>query len=193
MESFHQRWPDEPGVDTARLRRMAAPTLPEPLWMALSDQLIDTERLARNGPWLHAPGHAAALAPQEAELAERLLPLINEGGFDPPWVRDLAQQLDLDEQQTRRLLLKLLRRGELYQIVRDLFYHRDQVVRLADLIAVLAGSEGVGAAQFRDQTGLGRKRSIQILEFFDRSGYTRRLRDRHVLRKDGADFRQRLS
>ncbi|NYT80835.1 selenocysteine-specific translation elongation factor [Alcaligenaceae bacterium] len=193
MESFHQRWPDEPGIDMARLRRMALPALPEPLWAALCDHLLDTGQLARNGPWLHAPGHAAALAPQEAELAERLLPLINEGGFDPPWVRDLAQQLDLDEQQTRRLMLKLLRRGELYQIVRDLFYHRDQVVRLADLIAALAGSEGVGAAQFRDQTGLGRKRSIQILEFFDRAGYTRRLRDRHVLRKDGADFWQRLS
>lgn len=193
MESFHQRWPDEPGIDMARLRRMALPALPEPLWVALCDHLLDTGQLARNGPWLHAPGHAAALAPQEAELAERLLPLVNEGGFDPPWVRDLAQQLDMDEQQTRRLMLKLLRRGELYQIVRDLFYHREQVVRLAGLIEALAGSEGVGAAQFRDQTGLGRKRSIQILEFFDRAGYTRRLRDQHVLRKDGADFWQRLS
>lgn len=193
LESFHQRWPDEPGIDMARLRRMALPALPEPLWVALCDHLLDTGQLARNGPWLHAPGHAAALAPQEAELAERLLPLVNEGGFDPPWVRDLAQQLDMDEQQTRRLMLKLLRRGELYQIVRDLFYHREQVVRLAGLIEALAGSEGVGAAQFRDQTGLGRKRSIQILEFFDRAGYTRRLRDQHVLRKDGADFWQRLS
>ncbi|XOT98752.1 SelB C-terminal domain-containing protein [Alcaligenes pakistanensis] len=42
--------------------------------------------------------------------------------------------------------------------------------------------QGVSAAQFRDATGLGRKRAIQILEFFDRMGYTRRVRDRHVLR-----------
>jgi selenocysteine-specific elongation factor len=44
--------------------------------------------------------------------------------------------------------------------------------------------DGVGAARFRDVVGLGRKRAIQILEFFDRVGYTRRVRDAHVLRTE---------
>jgi len=193
LESFHQRWPDEPGIGAARLRRMALPTLPEPLWMALCERLIDAGRLARNGPWLHLPDHAVTLAPQEEELAQRLLPLIHAGGFDPPWVRDLASQLNQTEQQVRQILLKLWRRGDLYQIVRDLFYHREQVLRLAELVKAIGQNDGVGASQFRDSTGLGRKRSIQILEFFDRAGYTRRLRDKHVLRKDGTDFWQRLS
>ncbi|MNY76882.1 Selenocysteine-specific elongation factor [compost metagenome] len=39
---------------------------------------------------------------------------------------------------------------------------------------------------FRDATGLGRKRAIQVLEFFDRVGYTRRVRDAHVLRAESA-------
>jgi selenocysteine-specific elongation factor len=42
----------------------------------------------------------------------------------------------------------------------------------------------VRAARFRDRTGLGRKRAIQVLEFFDRVGYTRRARDAHRLRGD---------
>jgi selenocysteine-specific elongation factor len=29
--------------------------------------------------------------------------------------------------------------------------------------------------KFRDQIGIGRKRAIQILEFFDRIGFTRRI------------------
>ena len=45
---------------------------------------------------------------------------------------------------------------------------------------------GLNAAAFRDATGLGRKRAIQILEFFDRVGYTRRVRDNHVLRGESA-------
>ena len=44
----------------------------------------------------------------------------------------------------------------------------------------------INAARFRDTLGLGRKRAIQILEFFDRVGYTRRVRDAHVLRPDSA-------
>ena len=42
----------------------------------------------------------------------------------------------------------------------------------------------VRAAAFRDRIGLGRKRAIQILEFFDRIGYTRRARDDHRIRGD---------
>jgi selenocysteine-specific elongation factor len=42
----------------------------------------------------------------------------------------------------------------------------------------------LGAAPFRDASALGRKRAIQVLEFFDRVGYTRFHRDLHVLRVD---------
>jgi selenocysteine-specific elongation factor len=36
------------------------------------------------------------------------------------------------------------------------------------------------------ESGGGRKVATQILEFFDRIGYTRRVRDEHVLRREGA-------
>ncbi|NYT85115.1 selenocysteine-specific translation elongation factor [Pollutimonas harenae] len=193
IASFHKHWPDEPGIDAARLRRMAWPTLPEAMWLALSEHLTSTNQLARNGPWLHLPEHAVGLTAKEIELAGHLLPLLHAGRFDPPWVRDLAVQLNEDEQSVRQTLLKLLRRGDVYQVVRDLFYHREQIIQLAGLITAMGGNEGVNAAQFRDKTGLGRKRAIQILEFFDRAGYTRRLRDHHVLRKNGADFWHQLS
>jgi len=193
LAAFHERWPDEPGLDAARLRRVALPTIPETLWPALRDDLVAGKRLVRNGPWLHRPGHEATLGSQETELAQRLLPAIHNGAFDPPWVRDLAGQFQHPEDRVRQLLRKLVRSGELYQVVRDLFYHREQVARLAELVHEQGGGEGITAAQFRDATGLGRKRAIQILEFFDRAGYTRRLRDRHVPRGDSAAFWQRLS
>jgi len=193
LTTFHERWPDEPGLDAARLRRVALPTIPETLWPALRDDLVARKRLVRNGPWLHKPGHEATLTPQEDELAQRLLPAIQAGAYDPPWVRDLAGTFQQPEDFVRQLLRKLVRSGQLYQVVRDLFYHREQIARLAELVQGVGGGEGVTAAQFRDATGLGRKRAIQILEFFDRAGYTRRLRDKHVPRGDSAAFWQRLS
>ena len=39
---------------------------------------------------------------------------------------------------------------------------------------------------FRDALGLGRKRSIQILEYFDRLGLTRRLGEGRQIRFDNA-------
>ncbi len=179
---FHERNPDEPGLSPSRLRRMAAPTMPDAVWQLICEQLLAQGRLVRQGAWLHRPGHRVALTAEDAALAEELLPRIEAGGFDPPWMRDLARELGEPEERVRALLRRLVRQGELFQIVHDLFYHRDQTARLALVVAELDAGKGVSAAQFRDATGLGRKRAIQILEFFDRIGYTRRLRDRHVLR-----------
>jgi selenocysteine-specific elongation factor len=188
LAAFHQGAPDEPGPDGPRLRRMAMPVGPQALWLAVLDDLQRDGRVVRNGPWLHLPGHTATLAPDESALAGRLLPLLAAGAFDPPWVRDLARTLSEPEDHVRQLLRKLLRRGEVAQVVKDLFYHRDQVAGLAALAGDLAARPegGLNAAAFRDATGLGRKRAIQILEFFDRVGYTRRVRDAHVLRHESA-------
>ncbi|KHJ59432.1 SelB domain-containing protein, partial [Burkholderia glumae] len=108
--------------------------------------------------------------------------------FEAPWVRDLAAATGAGEEAVRTLLRKLARRGEVHQVVRDLFYGREAVAELARIIAALAAQGGgsVDAATFRDATGLGRKRAIQILEFFDRVGYTRFHRDRHLLRAESA-------
>ncbi|WP_427183692.1 selenocysteine-specific translation elongation factor [Bordetella bronchialis] len=184
LERLHRDAPDEPGADGARLRRMALPALDEAPWQALVADLLQDGTIARNGPWLHLAGHAVQLEAEEEELAQRLLPLLHAGRYDPPWVRDLARGLGVPEDRVRKTLRKLLRRGDVAQIVPDLFYHQSSVRELAALIAGLA-RDGVNAARFRDATGLGRKRAIQILEFFDRVGYTRRLRDVHVLRTDG--------
>ncbi|WP_027793875.1 selenocysteine-specific translation elongation factor [Paraburkholderia acidipaludis] len=186
LGEFHRRVPDEQGPDAARLRRMAAPLVTDAVWRAVADALVDEGRVTRSGPWLHLPSHAVTLDAREVALATRLRPLLAQGRYDPPWVRDLARETREDEDAVRALLRKLARLGELYQVVRDLFYEREAVHELARLVANAAVEQNgaLTAAAFRDATGLGRKRAIQILEFFDRVGYTRFHRERHVLRPD---------
>jgi selenocysteine-specific elongation factor len=75
----------------------------------------------------------------------------------------------------------------LHQVVRDLFY-TDTVLRglAAMLLQLAAENPVIEVAAFRDSVGLGRKRSVQILEYFDRIGLTRRLGDRRQIRLDSA-------
>jgi selenocysteine-specific elongation factor len=186
LEAFHERSPDEQGPDASRLRRMAAPLVSDTLWRALVDTATARREIVRSGPWLHLPDHVVTLDAAEQSLADALLPDIGRGRFDPPWVRDLATTHGVPEERVRHLLRKLARRGELFQVVRDLFYHRDAIRELATLVTVEAHKHGgaIDAGHFRDATALGRKRAIQLLEFFDRAGYTRFHRDRHVVRTD---------
>ena len=85
------------------------------------------------------------------------------------------------------MLRKCMVQREVYQVVRDLFYHRDGIHTLARELRSLYQQRGcVEAAGFRDSIGLGRKRTIQLLEFFDRVGYTRRTPRGRVLRADSS-------
>jgi selenocysteine-specific elongation factor len=77
--------------------------------------------------------------------------------------------------------------GQVFQVVHDLFYDRDRIRELAVIMRRLATEHGLlETARYRDSIRVGRKRTIQILEFFDRVGYTRRVLDARVLRADSA-------
>jgi len=187
LRTFHAEQPDEPGIDRGRLRRMTLPTLADAAWRAVIDDLVRQQALQRSGHWLHLPEHRVAMGGQELELAQKLRSAIAAGRFDPPWVRDLAHTMRVPDDEARAVLRKCVVQGGVYQIVRDLFYDRDCVRELARILKGLVDARGaVEAAHFRDAIGVGRKRSIQILEFFDRVGFTRRTRNARVLRVDSS-------
>ena len=186
LRRFHADVPDEPGPDVGRLRRIALPQMPAVLWRALIEELSHERLVLASGAWLHLPEHTVTLTESDQLLARKLQPLIAAGGFDPPWVRELATTLREPQERVREVLRKQVAQGTVYQVVHDLFYDRERIAQLAEMIGAGTREHGsVNAARFRDAVGLGRKRTIQILEFFDRVGYTRRVRDAHVLRRDG--------
>jgi selenocysteine-specific elongation factor len=185
LRSFHEQAPGEPGPDAGRLRRIAAPTVAAALWQALIEELLRERLFLLRAPWLYLPGHSASLSEPDRALASALQPLLAAGRFDPPWVRSLAVSTHQPEERVRQVLRKLVTQGRVYQVVQDLFYDADRIGELATIAGSLAQQHGtVSAACYRDALGLGRKRTIQILEFFDRIGYTRRVRDTRVLRRD---------
>jgi selenocysteine-specific elongation factor len=185
LREFHLEQPDEPGIDRGRLRRMTSPTVADAVWRALIDELVQKQLVQRSEYWLHVPEHRVTLNERENDLAQKLQSALAAGGFEPPWVRDLALAVGADGEEVRAVLRKCMVQRDVYQVVRDLFYHRDSIRALARALRSLYEQHGfVEAADYRDSIGLGRKRSIQLLEFFDRVGYTRRTPRGRVLRTD---------
>ncbi|MGS0737026.1 selenocysteine-specific translation elongation factor [Pseudomonas sp. GG8] len=187
LARFHQLEPDQLGPDRDRLRRFAGMSLDRPTFISLLDELLAGGAIAASGPWLHLPEHQVRLSEEDEVLWLQLKPLFEQAGFDSPWVRDLANATHHDEAAVRLLLRKLARLGQVHQVVRDLFYTDATVRQLAAMLLQLSADNPViPAAAFRDAVGIGRKRSIQILEFFDRIGLTRRLGDQRRIRPDNA-------
>lgn len=183
LAHFHQLEPDQMGPDRDRLRRFTGTALDRATFISLLDELLASGAIAASGPWLHLPDHQVRLSEDDEALWQHLQPLFEQAGFDPPWVRDLGD----DETAVRLLLCKMARLGLVHQVVRDLFYTDTMIRRLAAMLVQLAAQNPViQVTAFRDAVGLGRKRSIQILEYFDRIGLTRRFGDKRHIRLDNA-------
>ncbi len=190
LETFHAAHPDELGPDASRLRRLALPRLAEPLWRALLAWMIGDGVLAARGACVHLPAHGLRLSGVDERIAQKIAPRLAEAGFEGAWARDLARATQESEPLMRVTLARLSQRGDVHQVVHDLVYPPATMRSLAGLARQLAAANDgtVTAATFRDATGLGRKRAIQILEYFDRIGVTRRVGDGHRLRPDCALF-----
>ena len=188
IAEFHEQAPDEVGVEILRMRRMTLPKISDALWQLLVQYLIEQGSLARTRSLLHLPEHIPVLSEKEKLLAEQILPLVEAGGANPPWVRDIAKQLEAEEAEVRQVLRRLNRQGEIFQVVKDLFYHRKALEQMAHLVLSLEPQDDIATTDFRDASGLGRKRAIQILEYFDRVGLTRRVRERRLVRNPSLDW-----
>ncbi len=190
LGAYHASHTEELGPDSARLRRLALPRLPEPLWRALLSRLQADGLVQVRGAFVHLPEHGVRLSATEERLAQKVATPLQAAGFEGAWVRDLARDAGEPEALMRVTLVRLSQRGELYQVVKDLYYPPATMARLGSIARSVAASNGgsVLAAAFRDATGLGRKRAIQILEHFDRIGLLRRVGDVHWLRADSRLF-----
>ena len=187
LAKFHELEPDQMGPDRDRLRRFSALPLERSTFASLLDELRDAGAITASGPWLHLPDHQVRLYAEDEILWQRLQPLFENGGFDPPWLRDVAKMLGEDDAVVRLLLRKLARLGLMHQVVRDLFLSDSQLRRMAAILLQLAKENPqIQVTTFRDALGLGRKRCIQFLEYFDRLGLTRRSGEARQIRYDNA-------
>jgi selenocysteine-specific elongation factor len=184
VAATHEREPEMPGLEQNRLRRIVAPKLEADAFAALLDELLASARLARRGAFVALPSHQAELGATEKARWEKIKPLLTAAPFGTPRVRDIAKAIGIPEAEVRATLRAVARVGEVTLVALDHFFLTDAVARMADIAAELAQADGATrAAAFRDRIGGGRKVAIHILEFFDRVGFLRRLRDDHLLRR----------
>ncbi|HDG1706907.1 TPA: selenocysteine-specific translation elongation factor [Kluyvera ascorbata] len=180
LATYHEQHKDEPGPGRERLRRIALPMEDEALVLTLIEQMRESGVIASHHGWLHLPDHKAGFTDEQQAVWQKAAPLF---GDEPWWVRDLATQTGTDENTMRSVLRLAAQQGMITAIVKDRYYRNDRIVTFASMIRELDQEKGsTCAADFRDKLNVGRKLAIQILEYFNRIGFTRRRGNDHLLR-----------
>ncbi len=139
--------------------------------------LLSAKRIVREGATFRRPAHRAKLPPAHAKVWERMRPLIDQGGILAPRVGELAEHLRITVDAVQATLDRVCTAGEAYRVAPNRCYLRAHLHRLALIAERLAKESGDGtfsAIAFRDASGIGRNLTIEVLEFFDRAGLTKR-------------------
>ncbi|HDS6853104.1 TPA: selenocysteine-specific translation elongation factor [Enterobacter cancerogenus] len=180
LATYHQQHQDEPGPGRERLRRMALPMEDEALVLLLIEKMRESGAIKSHHGWLHLPEYKAGFTAEQEAIWQKAASLF---GDEPWWVRDLARETHTDEQTMRQVLRHAAQQGLIVAIVKDRYYRNDRILAFANLIRHRDRVQGsTCAADFRDQLNVGRKLAIQILEYFNRTGFTRRRGNDHLLR-----------
>lgn len=190
VRKHHDDHPETQGIGLIALRASIGNPVSAAAWRLVLKDLSLASRLVLHGNLVRLPGHGVQFSSSEAALWYNLLMLLEDKGARPFGLSAAAQDLRAHETLLKVLLVRKRGLGEVWQVTEKLWILREHAAVLADVAARLAtstGPEGFMAAQYRDAIGTGRTLAIEILEFFDRVGVTRR---RDLLRTMGQQYPQ---
>ena len=158
--------------------------LPLPVARQLLQRWQAEGRLQRTAWALHLPDHRPQLQAGDAELLARVAAELVPGGLRPPIVGELATALGMELGELKAFLQRMQRAGELVAVASNRYYLPSQVeglVAVARQLVADSPSGSFNAAEYRDASGIGRNLTIQVLEYLDRAGVTRFVREQRFL------------
>ncbi|MEE8516842.1 MAG: selenocysteine-specific translation elongation factor [Alphaproteobacteria bacterium] len=176
LGDWHAAHPTTSGIAANSLRRALPHRLTGAFFDAIVDELAARGEVAKSLNLIRLAGHQTALGPAEARLWARIKPELDGKGA-PPVVHDIAKNTSLEPNQVAKFLRHGAELGLVVRIAENRYLLPGAVVELARIAEAMAGDADDGmitVAGYRDRTGIGRNLVIELLEFFDKAGFTRR-------------------
>ena len=149
--------------------------------IAIENLTESGEVRAQSGSYALAE-HSAEIPQALATLFDRIEPLLDSA--QPASLGDVARRLRTPLPALERDMRALAAIGLCQRVSPNRYFLNARLRAMADIALDLP--EGFTVRQFRDASGMGRNVVIEVLEHFDRKGFTRRAGDsRHVVGDPG--------
>jgi selenocysteine-specific elongation factor len=184
LGAWHRAQPDALGPSRPALIMQLRGVAPEAALDAALEALAGVGRVLRQGPIWRLPEHQPRLTRSDERLWERVHPLLAAADLRAPRIRELAAALGLQPEAVERFLSRAERLGWVARVADNRFFLPETLACLADIARELADSSLEGtftAATFKERCGIGRNVTIQILEYLDKMGVTRRIGDTRIV------------
>lgn len=185
LQEFHRREPLSPVQSREALRSALSPTPPQIVFDALLIAMGRAEITVTEAAGVRLASHRVMLSEEEARLKERLQQLAFETAWQPQTINELVENAAPnapDREAARKLCFVLIKEGKLVR-VEDFALSRQRLDEGAQLLKTHIQEHGaLTVGEARELLNSTRKWLVPILEYYDRSGLTRRNGDSRILR-----------
>lgn len=185
LKAFHEKNPLQDGLSKEELRTETGRLVDLKVFTYCLSELVRKNEVVQEGSVVRLSSHQVALKADEEKLQKDLLDWYREKGLATATVKETAAHFsDYPEKLIKEVTSLLIRENKLVKISETLYYDTEAIDNLTEQVISFMKKEGeIDAPRFKEMTGLTRKFSIPILEYFDRVKLTYRVEDKRILRK----------
>ena len=180
LKEFHQRFPMKSGLAKEELRTKLPMDIK--LFQGLLAELVRMGKIVVEKDKLRLPGHQIT-STDEKGLIRRAEEVLRKADLQPPSAKELSEEWSEEEGGVQAVFDHLVHEGVIVKIRSGMYFHRDSISRLKEnLVDYLKRHQEITTPQFKEITGVSRKFTIPLIEYFDQIRLTLRLGDKRVLR-----------
>ncbi len=183
LDAHHRAFPEQLGLRVHELAQATGRPPRQALQEALRD-LIDCGACVLERNRYRRPGHAPVLSAEDEAAWGRLSHYFERTPKQPPTVNDIAKLEEFDPKAFLELCQRWHHAGRLQRVSANRYLLPEGLTALEAALRETAREaplEGFDARAFRDRAEIGRNTAIDVLEYFDALGLTRRRGNRRHL------------
>ena len=189
LEAWHHDKPDAGGANDIALMRALPQRCPRAVFEHVVGGLIERGEIIRAGALLQRRGYEIKLTDPDEKQWHRVRSIMDAAENRPPTIWEISEALGVDQNQIGRLLARVAKVGLIARVSANRYMTIEMLRALAGVAE--KGAQHLPSGQFsvaayRDWSGMGRNLSIEILEFFDKLKFTRRVGNERQILKPAA-------
>ncbi len=187
IADFHAKNPVKQGAGREELRSRLLGEGEQRLFNRLCNELEKGGKIVSDGALVRLPRFKVALNRDDTAIRDEIIAAYGEAGLKVPTINEVVARIDAGRDEIMGLVGILIDDRVLVKVSVDLYFSAAAIASLReDLVAHINKHGDIDAQGFKGLTGLSRKFSIPLLEYFDREKITLRVGDKRVLRGGGS-------
>ena len=185
LASYHEANPLKSGLPKEELRALLYRALDQRLFQFLLNDLQKKKKIDHDGPLVRLADHRISLKDEEKKLRRELELFYQQADLAPPTIKEVMAKFSrYPTPLLKEVLAIMVRDGFLAKATEDLYFHAPSLDNLKrKLVDHLLKHAEIDMPAFKDLTGLSRKFTIPLLEYFDKTRVTMRVGDKRILRE----------